>query len=90
MSSTAPAFCSHSQFTGYEGYCVCIVCGWIIEYEDIKLEKNDASLKNYIKTALKQIPSKGERIDFDLGVTTQGTVQEGSLNRVKFTVYKAL
>lgn len=90
MSGIAPAFCRHGQFTGYDGYCVCIVCGWVIQYDDIRLERNNASLKNYIKTALKQIPVKGERIDFDLGVTTQGTVQEASTNRVKFTVYKAL
>lgn len=82
--------CFHSQFTGYQDYCVCIHCGWIIQYEDIKLEKNDASLENYITTTLEQIDSKdpNTEVSFDIGVTPQGLVNDQSLNRVKFTLRK--
>lgn len=89
MAGVNPQQCSHAQFTGYDDHCVCIYCGWIIEYDSISLERNDASLKNYIKTTLKQIKkhpiNKGE-VEFDVGVTTQGIVEQGSMNRIKFTI----
>ena len=78
--------CSHGGFTGYKDYCVCTGCGWIINYDQIELGRNDASLENYISTVLKQAPSRTETISFDIGVTTQGTVNDYSPNRIKFTV----
>ena len=89
MSGISQQACHHSQFTGYDDHCVCINCGWSINYDEIKIERNDASLENYISTVLDQIESYGE-VAFDLGVTTQGVVEQGSTNRVKFTLRRSL
>lgn len=85
--------CTHASFTGYGDYCVCNSCGWIIEYNTIDREKNDASLSNYIKTILEE---SGENliergaIEFDIGVNTQGIVEEHGTNRIKFKIFRSM
>jgi hypothetical protein len=88
MATSPILHCPHTQWTGYDGHCVCISCGWTIHYDEIKLERNDASLTNYIKTVLKQLKGKNieTAIDFDVCVSPQGVVVEGGPNRIKFSI----